>query len=120
MTKVAAITVPLAENFEFTYANDVDTSTKVLRLLRQQLDSTDLALIEELTITFDDGHVHTLKDPFLQGHEPDDLEKLVAVLTDIGVPYEVDYAEDFVTIQADASDKYVTVVFENGEYSFSN
>ena len=121
MTKVAAITVPLAENFEFNYSDDINTSSKVLRLMRQQLDFTELALIEELTITYANGQTNTIKDPFLQGEDPDDMEKLIATLNEIGVPYEADYADNFVTVDANASDKYVTIVFgEDGKFSFSN
>lgn len=120
MTTVAVKTVPDAEDFKFTYTDDINTSGKVLRLMRQQLDSMDLALIEEMAITYANGQVHTIKDPFLQGDNPADMEKLIATLNEIGVPYEADYADNFVTVDANASDKYVTIVFdEDGKFSFS-
>jgi hypothetical protein len=55
-----------------------------------------------------------------------DYEKLLKVLNGIGIPYET-YEKDEIsseykdiTINANASDKYVTITFKNGKFSYSN
>ena len=52
----------------------------------------------------------------------DDVEKLKATLTEIGVPFEIHQGQDYVdvTINASASDKYVTLTFQGGEYRYGN
>lgn len=52
-----------------------------------------------------------------------DYEKLKQLLTEINVPFE-DLGDggkyQDICIEADASDKYVTISFEDGKFSFSN
>ena len=55
MVKVEVKTVPMAEDVVFEYTDDIDTPAKVIRLMRQQLDSQELALIEEIKMTFPNG-----------------------------------------------------------------
>jgi len=51
-----------------------------------------------------------------------DAEQLIDTLTKTKVPHIVDYDKDYVTvtIEADASDKYVTIIFKGGEFAYSN
>ncbi len=54
-----------------------------------------------------------------------DYKQLKKLLKKINVPFEIydDKANDgyrSITVLADASDKYVTITFEDGKFSYSN
>lgn len=51
-----------------------------------------------------------------------DSESFIAVLVSTGVPHSVfeDKEYSHVTIEANASDKYVTVTFKDGKFAYSN
>ena len=117
MTTVEAKTVPMAEDFTFTYTDDIDTPTKVIRLMRMQLDSTDLALIEEIKMTFPDGSTVVNSGPLHWNNRPlDDMEKLIATLNEIGIPYEVDYAGEMVNVED--GHRGISFAFNDGKYTF--
>ncbi len=54
--------------------------------------------------------------------ETQNSEKLKSLLTEIGISFEVEKSENYedITINATASDKYVTLTFKNGEFAYSN
>lgn len=56
------------------------------------------------------------------GESQNDMQRLIAVLKDLRVPYEVNedgpYAD--VTLKASASDTYLTLTFKSGEYQYGN
>jgi hypothetical protein len=131
-TKVEVKTVPEAEDFTFEYTDDIDNIYKAARLMRMQLDAPDLALIEQVTVHFADGTMYILQSDFANGTSAgatnlfnpwpmDDMDRLIQTLSEIGIPYEAHYDANLVIINADASDKYVGVAFnDDGTYSFSN
>jgi len=58
-----------------------------------------------------------------KGNDMNDLDKLIQTLKETNVPYEVYYHNkkySDITILATSSDKYVTITFEDGKFSYSN
>ena len=63
-TLVTCKTLPMVEDFNLHFEDDVDTVEKAVRMLRMQLESEALACVESGTISFQDGRVEPLPDLF--------------------------------------------------------